>query len=302
MSDTPPRSNGHARPPETSLAHSAEPVGSGIGPPAADSRPPLVLTTFAPRRDATRYREAAVFSLVTHLSLIGLAVGLGREAVHARPELTAVVLKRPPPPRRPPRPQPPPQEIKRGGRGRGVALPAAVAPDIQADLEISFAANPDPAPGGPVGGWLGSSSAHSGHAGWADGLGSGTVIKRSLARDPFEKDTVWECDFPDGADEGKVVIRLRIHVSAAGVPTRVTVVRPGPPAFNKSAVECARRQAFRPALDVNGQPCDGVREVGILYFRMGSGVTIGAPAKEPAGSEHEAPSKVEASPESPTSG
>jgi len=307
MFEAPPNTNGHPGPTHAPLA--PEVPSESAAPGSAESaraRPPIVLTTFGPRRDGARYGGAALFSLVAHLGLIGLAVWLGREVVLAKPELTAVVFRRPPPPPPPPKPEPPPQEVKKGQRGRGVALPTRVAPEIQSDLEISFAGSPDPPDLAPVGAWLGGSGEGERNAGWADGLASGTVIKRSLAKDPLEFDTAWDCDFPEGVTEGKVVVRIRIHVNASGNPTRVTVLRPGPPEFNKSAVECARRQGFRPALDVNGQPRDGDREVSILFYRMGSGVRISPAGNDvstaPIGPLPDLPVKLEEGPATPTAG
>jgi len=306
MFDAPPRSNGHQGPRSASHGPPVPSAPSGASPPPpARPRPPIVLTTFAPRRDGPSYRGAAAFSLLAHILLVGLAVWLGREVVLNKPHMAAVVFRRPPPPPPPPPPEQP-QEVKKGGRGRGVSLPDRVAPDIQPDLEISFASSPDPQETGPTGAWLGGSGTGTPNAGWADGLATGTVIKRSLARDPLEFDTAWDCDFPEGVTEGKVVVRIRIHVSATGAPTRVTVLRPGPPAFNASAVECARRQGFRPALDVNGQPREGDREVSILFYRMGSGVRIGPGGSDattaPTGPAPDLPVKLEEGPPSPTSG
>jgi TonB family protein len=306
MFEAPPNSNGHPgrrRAPPVPAVSSETPAP---GPAeAAQPRPPIVLTSFGPRREGARYGGAALFSLVAHLGLIGLAVWLGREVVLAKPEHSAVVFRRPPPPPPPPKTEPP-QEVKKGHRGRGVALPTRVAPEIQPDLEISFAGSPDPPDLAPAGAWLGGSGEGGRNGGWADGLASGTVIKRSLARDPLEFDTAWDCDFPEGVTEGKVVVRIRIHVTATGTPTRVTVLHPGPPEFNRSAAECARRQGFRPALDVNGQPREGDREVSILFYRMGSGVRISPAGNDvstaPIGPVPDLPVKLEEGPATPTAG
>jgi hypothetical protein len=197
-----------------------------------------------------------------------------------RPPQVEVVFRKPPPP--PPPAPPEKQPAKKGGRG--VALPRAVSPEIQSDLELSLASTSDPNAEGPTGNWVGGSGPVSVGQGWAAGLESGTVIKRSLARDPMEVNSAWECDFPESVSDGRVHVRIRVHVSATGVPLRVTVIRSGPPAFNESALECAMRQMFRPALDVSGKPREGDREVGILFYKMGSGETFGAttPATTPA--------------------
>jgi TonB family protein len=239
--------------------------------PLGRVRGPIILSTLAPRPSGARYRGPVLFSFLAHVSALGLVLSLGREVVVHRTDAVAVVFRRPPPP--PPRPERP-QELKKG-RGRGVFLPRAVSPDIQPELELSFASTREVEQAGPTGAWLGGSGVGGpGNAGWADGLASGTANQR-VGRDPQELNTAWECDFPEGVREGKVVVRIRVHVSASGVPTRVTVIRPGPAPFNASAVRCARRQRFRPALDVNGRPCEGDRELSILFYRMGSGATLG---------------------------
>jgi hypothetical protein len=227
-----------------------------------------VLRSFGRAVAPPRYRGAAVFSLLAHLAILGLVPWLGRSAAAPPVEPVRVVFRQPPPPP----PEKPP--VQKKGGGRGVALPRAVGPDIQPELELSFASTADAEASGPTGLWVGGSGRGGSGPGWGEGLESGTVIRRSLARDPQEVNSAWECDFPEGAAEGKVTVRIRVHVSASGAPTHVTIVRGGPLLFNAAALECAMRQAFRPALDVNGKPCEGERQVGILFFRMGSGAAM----------------------------
>jgi len=304
MFDALPSSAGRPGPQHPGLPPPGAPVPPGVNPPpdGARTRPPIVLTTFGPRPRGPGYRGAAAFSLLIHVLGIGLAVWLTREVVAPRPQLTAVLLRKPPPPPPPPPPEPP--EQPRQGRGRGVALPQRVHPEVQSDLEISFAASPEPdAPDGPTGAWLGGSGPPA-RDGWASGV-DGTVLKRSLARDPQEVNSAWECDFPEGVAEGKVVVRIRIHVSAAGNPTRVTVVRPGPAPFNASAIECAKRQGFRPALDASGHPREGDRELSILFYRMGSGESVaprGSGSLAPGGAPPDLPVRPAEDSPGPTSG
>jgi hypothetical protein len=271
-----PRSSGSSRP--LPPGASRPPGVPGETPPPAFPRPgpPLVLASFGRKPPRPHYSWPAVFSLVLHVAIIGLALWLNRSPAASHVEPVPVVFHPAPP--RPPPPEKP--EAPKQGGGRGVPLPRAVAPDIQPELELSFAANSDPDAVGPTGNWVGGSGSGTGGPGLADGLESGTVIKRSLARDPQELNSAWECDFPEGVPEGKVTVRIKVHVSAAGVPTHVMIVRGGPPLFNRAASECAMRQGFRPALDYNGQPCEGDRQVGILFFRMGSGAAWekGAPS------------------------
>jgi hypothetical protein len=259
--------------------------GAAAPPSGGKTRRPIVLTTFGRRDTGPRYRGAAMFSLVAHVAVVGLVLFLNRAVVMEKLAPVAVVFRRPPPP--PPAPEQP-QPVKKGG-GRGVALPKAVHPEIQSEFEISLASNIDPSDTGPTGNWLGGSSRGAGGAGWADGLESGTAIKHSLARDPLEMNSAWDCEFPEDVKEGRVVVRIRVHVSATGSPVRVNIVRSGPPSFNASAIECARRQLFHPALDVEGKPRAGDREVSILFYRMGSDEAYGVGAV--ASPAHAAPSE-----------
>ena len=41
-------------------------------------------------------------------------------------------------------------------------------------------------------------------------------------------------------------------------------------------------ERFHPALDINGNPCEGDREVGILFFRTGARALEEAPKPRPA--------------------
>jgi hypothetical protein len=208
--------------------------------------------------------------VVAHVSLIGLTLWLNRKVILPRPDAVAILLRSRPPRPPPPAPAEKPEALRKGARG--VSLPKAVAPEVQPDEELSFASTSDPA-AGPTGRWVGGVGTGVAQGpGWSNGVESGAVIRRSLARDPQELNTGWECGFPEGQTNKRVVVGIRIHVSETGRPLNVTVIRPGPPAFNASAIECALRERFHPALDMTGKPIEGDRELGILFVPQGTHV------------------------------
>ena len=248
---------------------------SAIGAPTAAATPerpleigepprPIVLKTFGRVPGGPRYAWSSVFSVVLHTVLIALTLWLSRSIVVAPAAAVTVVFRRPPPP-----PPPATSSDNAPRRGsRGVALPKAVARDVQPEMELSFAAPTDPATLAPTGRWLGGVGAGSAPGpGWANGV-EGATSRHSLARGPQEVNSGWDCGFPGGPTHD-VLVRIRVHVTVEGKPTHVTVLRPGPAAFNESARECALRQRFRPALDMEGNPCEGDRELGILFFYPG---------------------------------
>lgn len=231
---------------------------------------PILVQTFVRRERQPGYRWWLAFSVLVHVALIGLTLYLNRKVVLPRSEPVALLVKRPPPPRPPPpTPETKPEALRKGARG--VVLPKAVAKDIQPEFELSFAAQREPSTEAPTGRWVGGMGDGTARGpGWSDGSESGALLRRSLARAPQELNSGWECDFPEREADNKLLVRIRVHVSESGRPTRVTVIRPGPHAFNASAIECAMRERFRPALDMSGNPCEGDREIGILFFRTGS--------------------------------
>ena len=158
-----------------------------------------------------------------------------------------------------------------------------VARDLDPDMELTFAAPLDSSLSGPSGRWLGGGgTGNAAGPGWADGTESGALRRHSLARDPQEVNSGWDCGFPGGGPEHDVVVRIRVHVSPEGKPTHVSILRAGPPVFNESARECAFRQRFRPALDMDGNPCEGDRDLGILFFYPGAAsVPSPPPAAKP---------------------
>ena len=62
------------------------------------------------------------------------------------------------------------------------------------------------------------------------------------------------------------MVRLRVQVLNNGRPGQVTVVQPGPDAFNQRAVDCARDEMYLPALDPEGNPIAGDAEFGIEFL------------------------------------
>ncbi|MGO9830224.1 MAG: hypothetical protein ACLPJH_08785 [Myxococcaceae bacterium] len=274
MFDDSPSSTGGPlpQPPDTPQARPQDGTGLPLG--AGRASRAIVLHTFAPRRGGPAYGWSSVFSILLHVSLIALTLWLSGTVTLSRPEPVTVVF------RRAPRPPPPPsaatEAVRKGSRG--VALPKAVARDVQPDTELSFAAPTDPASMGSTGRWLGGvGTGEAFGPGWSNGVEGGAIRRHSLARGPMEENSGWDCGFPAGGPTHNVVVQIRVHVSAAGKPTHVSILRPGPPVFNESARECALRQRFRPALDVDGNPCEGDRELGILFFYPG-----GPPEAPPA--------------------
>src|SRR5450755_3824795 len=96
---------------------------------------PIVLSTFGRRNSAPTYRWSTVFSILLHVTLIGLTLWLNRKVAFHHAEAVTVLLRAPPPPRPPP-PAPPtePEALRKGSRG--VILPKAVARDIQPEFEL----------------------------------------------------------------------------------------------------------------------------------------------------------------------
>jgi hypothetical protein len=233
-------------------------------PEASTTTPPITLRTLGRSEAPLVYRWWAVASVLTHVALFALSLWLGRDAIVHHAEPVAVVLRRRAPP--PPPPQPAKPEALRKG-GRGISLAKHVHTEAEPEMELSFAAVNTETNKTPPGRWLGGvGDAPAQGAGWSDGVESGAIIRRSLAHDPQELNSGWECDFPSGATEKRLVVRVRIHVSDSGRPTQVTIVRPGPHAFNVSATECAMRERFRPAVNMSGKPVEGDREVSLLFF------------------------------------
>jgi hypothetical protein len=259
----PRRARSSERPEGTAAPDAAE-----TGGPLKTAEP-IVLRTFGAGTRQPGYRWWLALSVLVHVLLVGLTLWLNRKVVFPRSGGVAVVLRKPPPPKPPPAIQETkPEALKKGSRG--VNLPKAVAKDIQPEFELSFAAERAPDTSGPTGKWVGGVGTGIAHGpGWSNGSESGALLRRSLARAPQELNTGWECDFPEKEPDNRLVVRIRVHVSDSGRPMHVTVIRPGPPAFNRSAVECAMRERFHPALDMAGNPTEGDREVGILFFRTG---------------------------------
>jgi hypothetical protein len=248
-------------------AEEPPPPDGPTAPPDAPAHAPIVLHTFGRRPGEPAYGWSSVFSVALHVTLIGLTLWLSDAVAIARQEPVTVVLRRPAS-----RPPPPPRaeaEAPRKG-GRGISLPRAVARDVQPDMELTFAASPEPASMGATGRWVGGGG--TGYAlgpGWSDGVEGGAIRRHSLARPPQEEDSGWDCGFPAGGPPHNVVVRIRVHISSAGKPTAVSILRQGPTVFNESARECAFRQRFRPALDMDGNATEGDRELGILFFYPG---------------------------------
>jgi hypothetical protein len=77
------------------------------------------------------------------------------------------------------------------------------------------------------------------------------------------------------------VVRIRVEVLPSGKPGQITVVKPGhvtvlkpghvtvvepaPEAFNRRAIDCARKEDYLPSLDREGRPIPGEAEFGIDF-------------------------------------
>jgi protein TonB len=82
--------------------------------------------------------------------------------------------------------------------------------------------------------------------------------------------TEWKCPWPAEAeteqiDEAKV--RVRISVGADGKASRVEVLSDPGHGFGREARQCAMRETYNPALDVNGTPIPGTKEINVTFER-----------------------------------
>jgi len=138
--------------------------------------------------------------------------------------------------------------------------PEILDPPRVADAEE---AGDDPGDEGELGSGAGGSGSGTG-SGPATGPGRGSIA--SKARMAWLSHTDWRCHRPGHEDLGRVVVRIRVEVEPDGKPGQVTVVRPGPEAFNRRAIDCARDESYLPALDAEGRPIAGSCEFGIEFL------------------------------------
>ena len=116
----------------------------------------------------------------------------------------------------------------------------------------------DPGASGSGGGGSGTGS------GPGTGPGHGSVV--SKARLAWLTHTDWRCRRPGHEDLGRVVVRIRVDVEPDGKPRQVTVLNPGPEAFNRRAVDCALDESYLPALDPEGHSIPGNCEFSIEFL------------------------------------
>jgi len=253
----------------------AEAATGSSAPTSGHQRPPIILKTLAPGAPRPRYGRWALMSVVAHAALLVLFVQLVGSVPALRPEPVAVFLRGLP---RPGHRHHDGEEGSKPRKGsRGVTLAKAVPAPIEPEAELSFApAVGLSAPQRGAGLWFGGTGEGAGRGpGRADGSDESAVVRVSLARGPREELTGWDCGFPEDGPPHNVVVRIRISVSATGRPTQVQILVPGPPSFNASARECALRQRFHPAVDMRGKPCEGERELGILFLYPGEAISEG---------------------------
>lgn len=102
--------------------------------------------------------------------------------------------------------------------------------------------------------------------GFGPGIGPGRGSVASKARKAWLSHTDWRCRRPGYDELGRIVVRLRVHVQPDGKPGQVLVTIPGPPDFNRRAVDCARDETYLPALDPEGRPIPGECEFSIEFL------------------------------------
>ena len=80
----------------------------------------------------------------------------------------------------------------------------------------------------------------------------------------------WHCPFPPEADTAQIdeaVVSIEVSVKADGSPGVVRVMSDPGNGFGRMAYQCALRQHFAPALDVEGNPVPGVIRVPVRFNR-----------------------------------
>jgi hypothetical protein len=152
---------------------------------------------------------------------------------------------------RPPKEIPPPVVEK-------PPVPEIPDPPTVAEVEEAGDDGDEGEPGGSGAGGSGTGN------GTGTGPGRGSIV--SKARMAWLTHTDWRCTRPGHDDLGRIVVRIRVHVDPDGKPGQVTVVRPGPEAFNRRAVDCAMDESYVPALNPEGHPIPGDCEFAIEFL------------------------------------
>jgi hypothetical protein len=112
----------------------------------------------------------------------------------------------------------------------------------------------------------GSGTGGGSGTGTGPATGSGYGAVASKARKAWVSHTDWKCLRPGYDELGRIVVRIRVEVQSDGRPAQVLVVKPGPEAFNRRAIDCAQDEKYLPALDPEGHPIPGNCEFGIEFL------------------------------------
>lgn len=217
-------------------------------------------------------------AIALHAELF-LVVASGRPPAVVSPSAEVpVVFRKPKPP--PPSPRLPERSNAGGSPARGVRrrplkapppLPTKSPPELPppepvAELDDVDDAEDEDSSNAPTGAPDGTGLGGVG-TGTGKGIGSGTdlVPAKSKARKAWLVRTDWRCSRPGYDDLGRVVVRIRVEVLLNGKPGNIVVVKPGPDAFNRRAIDCARAEEYLPALDAEGHPIPGDAEFGIDF-------------------------------------
>jgi len=217
--------------------------------------------------------------ILLHAGVLAAAARRVTAQTKLPPEPVKVVLKLPirkvavdePPgggPARPARPPPPHRQKVR----RRIVAPKAIPPPVPETPPPPVPEPPQLAEAeeagdeeGDVEGSLDMEGAGIG-TGISPGIGPGRGSVKSKARKAWLSHTDWRCRRPGYDELGRIVVRLRVHVQPDGRPGQVSVTIPGPPDFNRRAIDCARDETYLPALDPEGRPIPGECEFSIEFL------------------------------------
>ncbi|HTS80614.1 MAG TPA: hypothetical protein VMH40_08445 [Myxococcaceae bacterium] len=237
-------------------------------------RPAAISPLFQVREPPRRFLGPIVLVVVLHVAVLGWALRAHTSLARTPPAPVTVALRLPirkvavndapgGGPKRPPAARHP---VRRRLIPPAVIPPPVVEPpepvpdppqlaDAE-DLGDDDAGDDDAGPG--IGGGPGG--------GIGPGVGSGQGSVKSKARKAWLARTDWRC-FRPGYDElGRVVVRIRVEVRLDGRPGPISIVKPGPEAFNQRAIDCARAETYLPELDPEGNPIPGSAEFGIEFL------------------------------------
>ena len=194
-----------------------------------------------------------------------------------------VTLETPPPP-----PEPPPEEPSPEEKPSAVPTPPQAAAAAQAAQVIAAIPNPNKPedfsawtiPTGTASSYAGGNTEENGTSSTAvrtahvapNGVpgGQGTGMQPQVVAPPPKVSHAraagltsrdWRCPFPPEADTAQVdeaVVSIEVAVKADGTPASVRILSDPGNGFGRMAYQCAMRQRFTPALDLDGNPVPGV--------------------------------------------